>query len=118
MAKCCKISGIANQNEMEATAKRRVRNELSLKAKLAVIRDSNAGKSHRQLAERYNVGRSQVMNILRNERKYIDAFENNESASRKRQAINTTFDAVGAICITDFDIDFVWTITNSNKSLA
>ena len=65
MAKCCKISGMMNQNEMEATAKGRVRNELSLKAKLDVIRNSN-GKSHRQLAERYNIGRTQVGNILRN----------------------------------------------------
>ena len=35
--------------QMEATAKRCVRNELSLKAKLDVIRDST-DKSHRQLA--------------------------------------------------------------------
>ena len=83
MAKCCKISGIMNQNEMEVTAKRCVKNELSLKTKLDVIRDSN-GKSHRQLAERYNIDRSQVGNILRNKRKYLDAFENNEPASRKR----------------------------------
>ena len=87
MAKCCKISGITNQNEMELTPKRCDRNELSLKAKLDVIRDSN-GKSHQQLAEWYNIGRSQVGNILRNKRKYalhcIDAFENNEPANRKR----------------------------------
>ena len=64
MTKFCKISGIANQNEMEATAKRRVRNELNLKAKLGVIRDAN-GKSHRQLTERYNISQSQVGNILK-----------------------------------------------------
>ena len=73
MTKCCKISGITNQKEMEATAKRHVRNKLSLKAKLDVIRDSN-GKGHCQLAEWYNISQSQVGNILRNKRKYLDAF--------------------------------------------
>ena len=102
---------------LEATAKKLVRNELSLKTKLDVIRDSN-GKSHRQLAERYNISRSQVGNVLRNKRKYLDAFENNKPASKKRQSINTIFDEVGVICITNFDIDFAWTITNSNKYLA
>ena len=101
---------------MEATAKRCVRNELSLKAKLDVIRESN-GESHLQLAEWYNIGRSQVGNILRNKRKYLDAFEN-EPASRKRQDINTALDEVSVICITDFETDFVWMITNTNKSLA
>ena len=116
MAKCCKISGITKQNEMEATAKRRVRNELSLKAKLDVIRESN-GKSHRQSVERYNIGRSQVGNILRNKRKHLDVFENSETASRKRLAINTELNKVGVICITDFDIDFVWTINNTTTTL-
>ena len=91
---------------MEVKTKRCVRNELNLKAKLDVIRDSN-GKSDWQLAERYNISRSQVGNILRNKRKYLDAFESNEPASRKRQAINTAFNEFGVICITDFDIYFV-----------
>ena len=64
---------------MEATAKRRVRNELSLKAKLDVIRESN-GKSHQQSVERYNIGRSQVGNIG-NKRKHLDVFENSEPAA-------------------------------------
>ena len=38
--------------------------------------------------------------------------------SAERQAVNTTFDEVGVICITDLDIDFLWTIINSNKSVA
>ena len=110
------------QNKLHNEPKRNgsnseIKNELGLKANFHVIRDSN-GKSHWQLAERYNISRSRVGNILRNKRKYLVAFENNEPTSRKQEVINTAFDETGVICITDFDIDFVWTLTNSNKSLA
>jgi len=60
------------------------RNELSLKQKgdLLKIRD---GKNSRQLTEAYGVGRTQVQNILKRMHEIMDAFEDNGSASRKRQ---------------------------------
>ena len=79
---------------MDAPTKKRPRNELSLRTKIALINDSY-GKSHRQLAELYNVGRSQVGSILKNKEKLIEAFQRNDtSKDRKRPRVNTTYDKV------------------------
>ena len=88
---------------MDSKAKIRVRNELDLKSKISLIHDSN-GKSHRQLADKHNIGRSQVGSILKNKRTFLEAFENNEPVGRKRQATGLALDEVGALSI-GFDHD-------------
>ena len=82
---------------MTATPPRKgARNELTLQDKISLINKST-GKSHRQLADMFHVGKTQVGSILKNKRKFLDAFENNEPASRKRQAFSSTYDEVDKV---------------------
>jgi predicted DNA-binding protein YlxM (UPF0122 family) len=60
-------------------------NELELSKKIELIRDYDASKqSHRALAEKYNIGRTQVSNILKRKKEIIEAFEENVDSKKKR----------------------------------
>jgi hypothetical protein len=60
------------------------RKELPLDKKIELIKDSDNGKSQRQLAEIYLCGKTTVQKILAKRRDYEEAFEENVSGSRKR----------------------------------
>ena len=54
----------------------RKRTELTLNKKVELIKLSEkSGKSQRKLAEDFAIGKSQVFNILKRKREFIDAFE-------------------------------------------
>lgn len=69
----------------------RKRNELSLRQKVDLLKSSE-GKSSRQLAEFYGVGRTQVQNILKRKREILDSFDNNGLSIRKRQCVSSAND--------------------------
>ena len=45
------------------------------------------GKSNRQLAEKYGVGRTQVQNLMKRKRKILDLYEDDANFSRKHQCV-------------------------------
>ena len=45
------------------------------------------GKSNRQLAEKYCVGRTQVQNLMKRKRKILDLYEDDANSSRKHQCV-------------------------------
>ena len=59
------------------------RNELSLKDKVKLIKACSSS-SQKQLADRFNVGRSQVNRILKCKAEFMEAYEDNECLDRKR----------------------------------
>ena len=54
------------------------RKELSLAQKVELINDhEKGGKSHRLLAEKYGVGKTQIQTTLKRKAEYLTAFEDN-----------------------------------------
>ena len=66
----------------------RKRTELSIKEKVELLKNSD-GKSSRQLAEKYGVGRTQVQNLMKRKREILDSYEDDANSSRKRQFVST-----------------------------
>ena len=66
----------------------RKRTELSIKEKVELLKNSD-GKSSRQLAEKYGVGRTQVQNLMKRKREILDSYEDDANSSRKRQCVST-----------------------------
>ena len=62
---------------------RQKRRELTLEMKVALIRSSE-GKSHRQLADLYGIGRTQVGSILKRKAEFLEAFQGNAQPFKKR----------------------------------
>ena len=57
---------------------------LDLSEKIKVIHGSDKdGKSSRFLAEQFNVGRTQILNILKRKREYLDDYERNVPSNNK-----------------------------------
>ena len=56
---------------------------LTLKEKITVIKDS-IGLSQVALAQKYNVSRGTIQNILKRKHEYLESYENNEAADKKR----------------------------------
>ena len=50
------------------------------------------GKSNRQLAEKYCVGRTQVQNLMKRKRKILDLYEDDVNSSRKHQCVRANND--------------------------
>ena len=69
------------------------RNELSLKDKVKLIK-ANSYSSQRQLADRFNVGRSQVNRILKRKAEFMEAYEDNECLDRKRVCVSSDYDDI------------------------
>ena len=65
-----------------------MKKSLTLKGKVDVIKDKD--KSGRQsLAEKFFVGKTQILSILRNQDKILHEFETNEPSSKQRSARKT-----------------------------
>lgn len=62
---------------------KRKRVELSLSEKIDIIKNSD-GRSCRQLADQYGIGRTQVSTILRRKDELMNAFEENAPAAKRR----------------------------------
>ena len=60
------------------------RKALKLDNKVKAINHWDVGKSCRAVGEEMDVGRSQIMNILKRKREILDDFENNASSSTSR----------------------------------
>ena len=69
------------------------RNGLSLKDKVKLIKASSSS-SQRQLADRFNVGRSQVNRILKRKAEFMEAYEDNECLDRKRVCVSSDYDSI------------------------
>ena len=63
---------------------KRSRTELTLQRKIEVIKGSDTGKSQRQLAYEFDVGKTQVQVILKRNSELQQAHEENGKSSRKR----------------------------------
>ena len=59
-------------------------NELTLKEKINLI-DASRTQSQRQLADQFNVGKSQVQRILKRKAEFMEAFEENQRSDKKRR---------------------------------
>ena len=57
----------------------RKRTELSIKEKVELLKNSD-GKSSRQLAEKYGVGRTQVQNLMKRKREILDSYEDDANS--------------------------------------
>ena len=69
------------------------RNELHLQKKIELIKNS-FGQSQRQLAEIYNIGKTQVASILKRKAEYLAAFEENRQGDRKRHCYSNECDII------------------------
>ena len=67
-------------------ASRRV--ELSLKKKVELIKSSD-GKSQRDLAKQFGIGKTQVQTILKRKAEFMEAYEENGNSDRKRARYTT-----------------------------
>ena len=66
----------------------RTRTELNLKDKVSVIKEQEKTReSIRKLATKFSISRTQVENILKRKRDYLEAFEDNCEESRKRPKV-------------------------------
>ena len=71
------------------------RRELPLEDKLKLIKDRETdGKSVRQLAEIYHIGKTQVSAILKRKAEFLGAFEENAPTDRKRLKVSNDLQAV------------------------
>ncbi|XP_007890259.1 tigger transposable element-derived protein 4 [Callorhinchus milii] len=69
------------------------RKELSLRERVDLIKNSR-GKSHRELAVIYGIGRTQVGSILKRKAEYMTAFEENQRPDRKRVCLNSQYEDI------------------------
>lgn len=74
------------------------RKELSLKQKVDMIQSSN-GKSQRQLADEFNVCKSQVHNIMKRKDEILETFEYSTPSNRKRRFIRTENEEINLLTL-------------------
>lgn len=74
------------------------RKELSLKQKVDMIQSSN-GKSQRQLADEFNVCKSQVHNIMKRKDEILETFEYSTPSNRKRRFIRTENEEINILTL-------------------
>ena len=63
---------------MPLTTPTGTKHELTLKEKVEVIKASSAGYSQRKIAEQFEIGKTQVCNILKRKGEYLSAYEENQ----------------------------------------
>ncbi|XP_064647061.1 tigger transposable element-derived protein 6-like [Lineus longissimus] len=69
---------------------RPARRELQLKDKIKLIKAKDSeGKSCRQLAEMFDIGKTQVSTVLKRKAEYLDAYEENAPTERKRLNVSS-----------------------------
>ena len=77
------------RKEKALNKSRQTRRELSLEDKCRLIREKESGgKSCRELAEIFSIGKSQVSQIIARKAEYLKAYEENTPADRKRIKIS------------------------------
>ena len=80
-------------------AKRMKYTTLDLSEKIKVILGSDKdGKSSRFLAEQFNVGKTQILNILKRKREYLDDYERNAPSNKKRCMRKTGNEDINNLC--------------------
>ena len=70
------------EDKMSSKSKKRV--ELTLQEKLAVLKAAESGRSQRDLAKDFGVGKTQIGTILKRKREITEAFERNEASTKRR----------------------------------
>ena len=74
---------------MALSKSRQTRRELSLEDKCRLIREKESGgKSSREQAEIFSIGKSQVSQIMTRKAEFLEAYEENAPADRKRVKIS------------------------------
>ncbi|XP_064633669.1 tigger transposable element-derived protein 6-like [Lineus longissimus] len=74
---------------------RQARRELQLQDKIKLIKAMDSeGKSCRQLAEMFDIGKTQVSTILKRKAEYLDAYEENAPTERKRLKVSSELQGV------------------------
>lgn len=68
-----------------AASKNRKLVSLSLEQRISVIRESEKGKSQRQLASEFNCGKSQIQNTIANRVRYVKEWEENANKNSKKR---------------------------------
>ena len=83
---------------MNESAKKNNRVCLTLEKKVEVIREQEkSGKSSRALASQFNCGKTQIDNILKRRREWLEAYELDPTNSLKRKARRTRNDEINAL---------------------
>ena len=76
------------RKEMVLNKPRQTRRELPLEDKCRLIREKESGgKSCRELAEIFSIGKSQVSQIMKRKVEYLEGYEENAPGDRKRVTI-------------------------------
>ena len=70
---------------------------LTLDKKMMVIRLSNKGMTSRRIAEKMNVGRTQIQNILKKRAAYEEDYDNNFDTNRKQKNRSTEFEDINRL---------------------
>ena len=77
------------RKEMALNKPRQTRRELPLEDKCRLIREKESvEKSCKELAEIFSIGKSQVPQIMKRKVEYLDAYEENAPADRKRVKVS------------------------------
>ncbi|KAK3087436.1 hypothetical protein FSP39_005888 [Pinctada imbricata] len=74
------------------------RKELCLSEKINAIKLVESGRSCRSVANELNVGRTQIMGIVKRKRELFEDFENNAPSDRKRQRRITGNEEINDLC--------------------
>ncbi|CAH1241537.1 TIGD4 [Branchiostoma lanceolatum] len=83
---------------MAKTPAKGERTALTLLQKIEVIRRAESGKSSRQLAADFGVGRTQIQNIIKRKREHLEDFEDNAPTNKKRNIRNTGNEEINRLC--------------------
>lgn len=83
---------------MDESAKKNNRVCLTLEKKVEVIREQEkSGKSSRALASQFNCGKTQIDNILKRRREWLEVYELDPTTSLKRKARRTRNDEINVL---------------------
>ena len=74
------------------------RNALALRHKVALINEAESGKSCRQLADQFNIGRTQANSIIKRKAELLLEYDQNNCLDRKRKLQKTGNEDVNIIC--------------------
>ena len=74
------------------------RNALTLRHKIALIHEAESGKSCRELADQFKIGRTQTTSIIKRKAYLLLEYDQNNSIDRKRMLQNTGNEDVNIIC--------------------
>ena len=74
------------------------RNALTLRHKIALIHEAESGKSCRQLADQFKIGRTQATSIIKRKADLLLEYDQNNSLDRKRKLQKTGNEDVNIIC--------------------